>query len=282
MEIDFNHIVSRLSGKVSSPRLEARLMIGAVLNQDADSLPLGKLELTAEQYQVLMRLIEQRLAHWPLDKLLRHKDFYKYNFYVDSNVLSPRPDTEILVEQAASILASHPEFGSVLDLGTGSGCILLSLLADFPHLCGVGVDASASALQVAKQNAAALGVSARVDFLHLDWFAADFAARLGRKFALITSNPPYIPSQDIASLDDEVKNHDPLSALDGGADGFDSYRRQAELAPELLQDGGYILLEGGIGQHEQIASVFIQAGLTHISTVPDLAGIPRCIILQKQ
>ena len=95
-------------------------MIGAVLNQDADSLPLGKLELTAEQYQVLMRLIEQRLAHWPLDKLLRHKDFYKYNFYVDSNVLSPRPDTEILVEQAASILASHPEFGSVLDLGTGS------------------------------------------------------------------------------------------------------------------------------------------------------------------
>ena len=273
MEIDFNHIVSRLSGKVSSPRLEARLMIGSVLNQDADSLPLGKLELTAEQYQALMHLIEQRLAHWPLDKLLRHKDFYKYNFYVDSNVLSPRPDTEILVEQAASILASHPDSGSVLDLGTGSGCILLSLLADFPHLCGVGVDASASALQVAKQNAAALGVSARVDFLHLDWFATDFAARLGRKFALITSNPPYISSQDIASLDDEVKNHDPLSALDGGADGFDSYRRQAELAPELLQDGGYILLEGGIGQHEQIASVFIQAGLTHISTVPDLAGI---------
>ena len=278
MEIDFNHIVSRLSGKVSSPRLEARLMIGSVLNQDADSLPLGKLELTAEQYQALMHLIEQRLAHWPLDKLLRHKDFYKYNFYVDSNVLSPRPDTEILVE-AAIHLGQENKLTRLLDLGTGSGCILLSVLADLPNAKGVGIDISDKALEIAQTNAEMLGVVSRVELMRASWF--DDNLSLGDKFDLIVSNPPYIKSADIATLDTEVKDYDPMLALDGGADGYRDYKKLAERIPSWIKEGGYVLLEVGIGQAEKVAQIFQEKGLSLCEIVKDLAGINRCVILKK-
>ena len=281
MNVEFKDIVARLAGRVSSPRLEARMILSALLESDERELPPAGLSLSPEQSRRLETILSLRLQHWPLDKLLGRKDFYKYRFVVNEDVLSPRPDTEILVEQAAGLLQKDTSARMILDLGTGSGCILLSLLADFPNICGCGVDISSRALAVAAQNAAALGVSARVNFFQLDWFAPDFVTKLGRRFPLIVSNPPYIPSKEIASLDEEVRAHDPIKALDGGAGGYDSYQKLAELAPALLENGGYILLESGAGQDERIAALFTARGLIHIKTVPDLAGIPRCVILQK-
>ena len=170
---------------------------------------------------------------------------------------------------------------SVLDLGTGSGCILLSLLKENPQSEGVGVDISEAALQIARENAKALNVEKQVKWLNLDWFKSDFLQKINAQFDLIVSNPPYIPDKDIAQLEDEVKLYDPLYALSGGEDGLVSYRRIAELAPFLLKEGGYILLECGIGQAQAVADIFMKNNLSFCKILKDLQNIERCVILKK-
>lgn len=277
----FNDLVSLLAkAEISSPRLEARLILSSVLHCEADEVAAIAYDLNPSDFCRLNQMLEQRVKHFPLDKILGFKDFYKYRFQVNEDVLSPRPDTEVLVEEAILLLRQH-KFHSILDLGTGSGCILLSLLAEFPNLLGLGVDASSQALEIAMLNSVHLGVSAQVSWLNLSWFADDFINSLGQKFDIIVSNPPYIPRQDIAQLDEEVKSHDPLSALDGGVDGYEHYLQIAKLAPKILNDGGYILLEGGINQAQDINNIFQAEGLKHVKIVDDLNGIERCIILKK-
>ena len=275
------HIVQRLSGHVSSPRLEARLILAHVLQISPEDLRSDLPDISPSEQQSLDALIAQRLQHYPLDKLLGYKDFYKYRFIVSEDVLSPRPDTEILVEEAARLLQHNPSIHTLLDLGTGSGCIILSLLADFPKVCGCGVDCSLASLKIAEQNAQALGVTPRIRFKHLDWFSPDFIADLGADFPLIVSNPPYISRAEIPHLEPEVRSHDPYGALSGGDDGLDSYRRLAELSPQLLKQNGYILLESGAGQDAAIVDLFTACGLRHLHTLPDLSGINRCVVLQK-
>lgn len=278
----FSSLVQNLvAAGISSPRLEARLLLAYVLHCDENAAQILNLEaLPAEQQAELARLVNRRtVEHCPLDKILGVKDFYKYRFAVNENVLSPRPDTEIILEQALRLC--NAENCRVLDLGTGSGCLLLSLLKEKPSARGVGVDASPQALEVARQNAQNLGVSPRVTWLQADWFAPDFLKQVGNGFDIIVSNPPYIPDADIAELAPEVRGHDPYLALSGGRSGYDSYAQIAEHAPFLLQKGGYILLEAGIGQAQHISELFAAQGLQPVSIVPDLAGIDRCVILKK-
>jgi len=276
----FTQIVQRLAnGKISSPRLEARLICAEVLQKEPDCIS-DFSDFTPSQKQQITLLLKKRLKHFPLDKILGHRYFYKYNFITGEDVLSPRPDTEILVEAAANILRNK-QLNSILDLGTGSGCIIISLLLDFPWLSGTAVDISAPALAIAKQNALNLKVADRLKFIQYDWKSADFCAVLKQKFFLITANPPYIPSADIASLEPEVKNHDPISALDGGISGLDCYKELSAVANDLLENGGYIFLESGINQALKISDIFTATGLKLISIVPDLSGINRCVILQK-
>ncbi len=281
MKIRFDDIVSRLADThIASPRLEARIMLAHVLNCEASEIVPGEFELPEDKALQLEKIVSARLRHHPLDKLLGAKDFYKYRFQVNEAVLSPRPDTEILVEKALELAAGR-NFASLLDLGTGSGCILLSILADCPEMKGTAVDASAGALAIARKNAELLGVSERVAFMHKSWFDQDFVQNFPLKFDLVVSNPPYIPDADIAMLDEEVRAHDPLSALSGGADGYDHYRRIAEIAPELLNDNGFILLEVGINQADEVAEIFAGRQLKLVEKVRDLAGIERCVILKK-
>ena len=272
----FKTTVARLAaGGVDSPRLETRLLLAFAANEPAeDFCPWRELPPTVREKAE--KLIARRLAHEPLDKIVGRRSFYKYDFAVSKDVLSPRPDSEVLVEAAAALIKEH-DWRTVLDLGTGSGCLLLSLLADFPMLSGCGADVSPAALAVAAKNARALGVEKRAELLRFDYFADDF----DRRFDLIVSNPPYIPTNDIAGLDAEVRCHDPLLALDGGPDGLVHYRRLAEITPPLLNDGGFILLEGGQGQAHLISGIFAAAGLTPVSILSDLSGIERCIILKK-
>ncbi|MBQ8630581.1 MAG: peptide chain release factor N(5)-glutamine methyltransferase [Alphaproteobacteria bacterium] len=277
----FDSVLSRLvAARIPSPRLETRLLLAEVL-QLAENQPLPSgAELTQEQCRRLEDMLALRLRHCPLCKILGRKGFYKYDFIVDENVLSPRPDTEILVEAAVS-LSKQKKLRTMVDFGTGSGCILLSVLGDVPEMAGTGVDISAAALNIAARNAQNLGLSDRTCFINAGWFDEDIAVRLGQKFDLMVSNPPYIPSADIAGLAEEVRAHDPLLALDGGKDGLRDYRRLAEIAPLILKPGAYILLEAGIGQARDIASVFEDKGfvLEHIRN--DLNSIPRCVILHN-
>lgn len=263
---------------IASPRLEARLLIAHVLKCDTTKV-FSDVELSAAQNEALQILLQQRLHHKPMDKILGHREFYKADFMISEDVLSPRPDTEILVEKVLQLL-SDDDF-DILDLGTGSGCIIESVLAERPKAHGVAVDISEKSLDIALQNAEKLQLGKRIRFIKADWFASDFLQQIGKKFTAVVTNPPYIPTDDIEHLDAEVRNYDPLAALDGGTDGFASYMRIAELAPDLLKSGGYIFIEAGIGQAEQIAAIFEQSGLSHVCTVADLNGIARCVILQK-
>lgn len=281
MSTFFTDIVNQLvEAGIDNPRLETRLIL-AHIKQCAASEIYSDINLDETQQKQLKVVLNRRLNHEPLDKILGTRSFFKYDFAVNADVLSPRPDTETLVE---SVLETYPDRNQALnflDLGTGSGCIIESLLAEYPNANGLAVDISAKALSVAQQNAENLGLVKRLNFLQADWFASDFVQKINRKFEVIVTNPPYIPTADITKLDKEVKNFDPLMALDGGADGFSSYRRLAEVVPQLLTDGGYVFIEAGIGQAEKIAQIFTTGGLRLQAIKTDLSGIQRCVILQN-
>ena len=268
-----------IEAKIPSPRLEARLLIAAAADTDADNISSDTV-LSDDAKKRLEKMAEERLKHKPLDKIIGHKAFYKYDFIVNENVLSPRPDTEILVEEAIRLLTSD-KAQKIIDCGTGSGCILLSLLAENKLWQGQGVDISPKALDIARQNAALLGVAPQVRWINKGWFDADLGLSLDSPVDMIVSNPPYIPSQDIQSLDEEVKNYDPLLALDGGEDGLNHYRQIAKVSSPLLKEGGYILLEVGIYQAQEVAEIFCQAGFNLVKIVSDLGQIARCVILKK-
>ena len=272
----FNRIVSALSDAgIASPRMEARMICAFVCGNSCSVCP-DDGEISQAQEEQIVALTERRRAHEPLDKILGSREFYKFRFAVNQNVLSPRPDSEILVEQAL-LLAQKYGLRHLFEFGVGSGCLLLSVLADLPTAEGVGIDKSAKALEIAERNRECLGLGERARLCLSDYMQQDISG----SYDLILANPPYIPSAEIATLDTEVRNYDPLMALDGGADGLDHYRRLAELVPHMLQSGGFVLLEAGQGQADDIADIFMAAGLVLVQKCLDLAGIERCVILKK-
>ncbi len=264
--------------QIENPRLETRLIFADVLHCSPSEI-FQDISLTSPEIEKINDMLAQRLKHKPLDKILGHREFYKYDFIVNEDVLSPRPDTEILVEAALEILHNISN-AKILDLGCGSGCIIETLLKEIPSASGCAVDISANALKIAQKNADNLAVNEHLNFINANWFTDDFTAQIGKKFDMIVSNPPYIPSADIAVLDTEVKDYDPLLALDGGQSGFESYKRIAQIAPKLLNNGGYILLEAGCGQAKQIANIFITQGFDLLKIVNDLSDIERCVVLR--
>lgn len=281
MKCSLQEIVSALvSSGVQSPRMEARILLGHILGRDNSEIGNTSYELSVEQNKLLAEMLEARKQHVPLDKIVGSKGFYKYRYKVTEDVLSPRPDTEILVEKAIE-LAKEKGYKTILDLGLGSGCILFSIIKDCPFMQGVGVDASDKAIAVAQENAKLLEVEGRVRIFHLNWMEKNFTVNFGEKFDIIVSNPPYIPSLDIDSLEDEVKDHDPRMALDGGQDGLEHYKRLAEIIPELLKPQGSVLLEGGMGQSRKISKIFVDKGFELQEILKDLSGIERCVILKK-
>ena len=261
---------------VSSPRTEARMIFSFLLGQPQSFIGIDS-TLSSEQQILLSNILQRRKNHEPLDKILGYRDFYKHSFIVDNNVLSPRPDSEILVEEAIN-LVKREQITSILEFGVGSGCLILSILSDCPHLQGLGVDKSAQALNVAKKNAELLNLTSRIIFQQADYFSP---LDTSQKFSLIISNPPYIASKEIATLEPEVKNFDPIMALDGGVDGLEHYRQIAPLSQTLLKDGGHIMLEIGQGQADDVCEIFLSQGFIKEKIACDLAGIKRCIIFKK-
>jgi len=269
------------AGAIDSAELDARLLSGAVLGLDLTGLiTAANRLLTSDESTRLEQFAERRLRGEPVARILGHKEFWGLSLQLTPATLVPRPDTETIVELAlemlrANDLANHPL--RVADLGTGSGAILLALLSELPDALGFGTDISEAALQAARANAAQAGLADRVTFI-----ACDYATGLTAPFDLIVSNPPYIRSADIGGLATEVRNYDPMAALDGGADGLDAYRALIPQAACLLAPGAALVVEAGQGQSRDIEALMTAAGLTHERPPKaDLAGIPRAVAGRK-
>jgi len=258
---------------VDSPVIDARLLVEAaagVTRTDIISDPHRALQ--AEQAATLEDYVARRARREPVSQILGAKGFWKIMLRVTPDVLTPRPDTETILDAVLPRFGERQSF-SVLDLGVGSGAILLAILAERPAAKGLGVDVSEEALAVARENAANLGLVGRAALLRGDW-ASGLAPD---SFDLVVSNPPYIPSHDIAGLDPEVRDHEPRLALDGGADGLDAYR---VLAPEImavLKPGGWFAVEFGIGQGAGVKALFSAAGAVDLTIVKDLGDRERVL-----
>ena len=267
------------SAGIDSAELDARLFVGAALGLDLTGLiTAANRTLTLDESNRLEAFAARRLNGEPVARILGHKEFWGLPFRLSAATLVPRPDTETIVERALEILrASRERALRVVDLGTGTGAILLALLHELPKAFGVGTDISLEALWTAKANAEDLGLATRSAFV-----ACSYASALSGDFDLIVSNPPYIRSADIASLASEVRDHDPRTALDGGANGLDAYRVLIPQAAGLLSPGGALILEAGQGQSGPIETLMTAAGLTTPEGAKsDLAGIPRAVTGRK-
>lgn len=257
---------------VEGPAIDARRLM-----EHAAGVPAGMLtvympdRIPPEALPVFDSLIEARAARKPVAQLTGKRDFRGRNFIVTADTLDPRPDTEALVDWAL-----QEPFTRVLDLGTGTGCILLSLLADMPEATGMGADLSDKALAVAKANAQALGLSARADFTASDWFE-----NINGRFDLIVSNPPYIALDEMADLSPEVRDHEPRMALTDESDGVSVYRILAAQAGAFLTPGGRLAVEIGWQQGPAVAALFNDAGLDCVAIHPDLDGRDRVVVARK-
>lgn len=267
-----------VEAKISSPRLEARILISHASDIDTNDVT-DATTLNNIQLKKLENMLTERKNHKPLDKIIGIKGFFCNDFITSEDVLSPRPDTEVLVEEAIKIIKEN-NFKTLLDLGTGSGCIVLSVLEQCKNVSATAVDISDKALSVAKTNANRLNLTDKCKFIKANWFDTNFSNKIEDKYDIIVSNPPYIPTDEIKTLEPEVKNFDPMLALDGGTDGLDSYKQIAIVTKEKLANNGYVLIEAGINQEKEIINIFKNQGFTHISSINDLNSIPRCIVFK--
>ncbi|HEV7351711.1 MAG TPA: peptide chain release factor N(5)-glutamine methyltransferase [Brevundimonas sp.] len=260
------------AGRIDSPAIDARLLLEAATGAGrVDILTDPYRAVTPEQAAALDAMVERRLRREPVSRILGRKGFWKILLTVTPDVLSPRPDTETLLDVVLKAKGEREAF-TACDLGTGSGAILLALLAERPAAKGVGTDVSSEALAVARENAANLDLNDRATFIRTDW-AAGFA---DASFDVVLSNPPYIPSGDIPGLDPEVRDHDPHLALDGGADGLDAYRTLAPEIARILKPGGLYAVEIGWDQGQAVRALFAAAGL-EAKVVKDLADRDRVV-----
>ncbi len=258
---------------IDQPSIDARLMLEVAASVTRTEIVTDPYrELTAEQAAMLEDFLTRRARREPVSHIIGRKGFWKILLQVNKNVLTPRPETEVIVDEVLKAFPEAMPF-SMLDLGVGSGTILLAVLAERPAAKGLGVDASSEALAVARDNAANLDLNNRAALMHGDWTAGLADA----SFDLVVSNPPYIPSAVIETLEPEVRDHEPRLALDGGEDGLEAYR---VLAPEILRvlkPGGMFAVEIGYDQSKAVEALFNAAGAKQVRTVKDLSTHDRVV-----
>jgi release factor glutamine methyltransferase len=257
---------------VETPVFDARLLLeaGAGVSR-LDIVTDPRRAISADQVAAVDALTRRREAREPVSHILGRKHFWTLDLAVTRDVLTPRPETEFVVEAALKVI-EHEAAVRVLDLGVGSGAILVAVLKERPSATGVGVDMSEAALKIAQKNANALGLADRVALRRGDW-----AEGLDERFDVVLSNPPYIASNEIASLQPEVARFEPRLALDGGADGLDAYRTIIAALPRLLKPGGMFAFEVGFGQAGSVCALAAAAGFSPEAPARDLGGVPRVV-----
>ena len=258
---------------VDGPVIDARLLVEAAAGATrADILAEPRRALTEAQAATLEGFLARRERREPVSHILGAKGFWKIMLKVTPDVLTPRPDTEAILDVVLPWFAENAAF-EMLDLGAGSGAILLAVLAERPAARGLGVDVSEAAVEVARENAAALGLADRASLVLGDWTAGLEPGR----FDLVVANPPYVKSGDIAGLAPEVRDHEPRLALDGGPDGLDAYRRLAPQILTALKEGGRFAVEIAPDQANAVMALFDAAGAGDLAVANDLAGRERVV-----
>jgi release factor glutamine methyltransferase len=263
--------------KLDTPELDARVLIKYALKlNDAELIGSADRLVSPDCAAVLESMIARRVRGEPVARIVGQKEFWGLSFELNVHTLVPRPETETLIDAA---LAAFGRGGpkKVLDLGTGTGCLLLGTLSEYPQAEGVGVDIAPKAVEVAAANGRRLGFAGRAEFVVSDW-----DEKVEGSFDLVLSNPPYILREDIEKLAPEVRLHDPLPALDGGPDGLSAYRQIAAAAARRLAPDGVLIAELGLGQEAAVAAIMTGAGLIVDGPArPDLAGIPRALVVRR-
>ncbi len=275
-------IVSRVAKRlwqvgIENEDYEARVLVAYALGLPPVTLYVDAPDhLSFRQGIDIEHYVERRCKREPLSKIVGEKEFWSLPFRVSTATLDPRPDSETVIDAVLEYYPNHDVPLRFLDIGTGSGCLLLAALQEYPESTGVGVDISSEALKIAHHNAEALGMTARTTFLQGSW-----TAPVDGVFDVILSNPPYIATAEIATLAPEVREFDPVVALDGGADGLDAYRQLIPLLATVLQPQGSVFLEIGYTQQAAVEAFVAEAGLQVIVCKHDLAGNPRCVVARK-
>jgi release factor glutamine methyltransferase len=263
--------------KLDTPELDARVLLKYALKL-TDAELIGSADKTAspDGAVALENMVTRRVSGEPVARIIGHREFWGLSFELGLDTLVPRPETETLIETALAAFG-RAQPATILDLGTGTGCLLLAALSEFPDAQGLGVDLAPKAVETAAANAERLGLAARARFLVSDW-----DAEVEGRFDLLLSNPPYITKGDIETLAPEVRLHDPPLALDGGPDGLTAYRELAAAAARRLAPDGVLIAELGQGQEGDVAAIMAEAGLKVDGPArPDLAGIPRALVVRR-
>lgn len=258
---------------IETPELDARFLVEGTLDLSPAEIRLAPdRPVTEEERARVETAAARRAAREPVGRILGRRDFWTLELGLSPATLEPRPDTETVVEATLAAVPDRTAPLRLLDLGTGTGCLLLALLAELPNATGLGIDISPEAAETAGANAALNDLTDRARFRVGDW-----GEGLDEVFNIVVSNPPYIPTDDVGGLDPEVRLFDPLRALDGGGDGLDCYRIIAAQAPGLLVPGGLLALEVGRDQSEAVAGLVEAAGLSVTGVFRDLGGVERCV-----
>src|SRR5580692_9230369 len=261
---------------IENPAREARVSLCAASGISPVALIVDPRELLGSAASKVQDVAARRAVGEPLSRIVGKREFWGLSLAVTSHVLDPRPETETIVEAALSILSDRREDPlRILDLGVGSGALLCALLTEFGAARGIGVDISADAADVAQNNLRACGLSPRAEIGVGDWTKG-----LEGRFDLIVSNPPYIPTAELAGLPREVRDFDPWLALDGGIDGLAAYRRILPESRRLLAPGGWLFAELGAGQAAKVTALASQCGFTDVRTCQDLAGVNRVVAIR--
>jgi release factor glutamine methyltransferase len=260
---------------LATATLDAKLLVGHALGLDALGLMTREMELVGEeQRETINSVISRRLTGESVARIIGYREFYGLNFKLSPATLEPRSDTELLADLAIKAL---PQGGRLLDMGTGTGCIPIAILANRLDGNGHASDINPDALVVAQENARANGVQDRLSFSAGSWFEALDDAHRDARFDLIVSNPPYIVSEVINTLTDEVKNFDPILALDGGPDGIAPYRIIAAQAAGFLKPDGVVLVEIGYDQADEVSALFVNCGFSQVRVHKDYGGLDRVV-----
>jgi len=260
---------------IDTPELDARIILKEVLSlNDKDLILKESFDIPEEVIEKIIKIESRRLNGEPISKIFKKRDFYNSTFVISHDVLDPRPETELIVEIANNYINKN-EVKNVLDLGTGSGCILLSILKENRMINGLGIDLSKEAISIAKQNSKKLNLETQSNFLISNWMSS-----VNYKYDLVVSNPPYIASEDIKKLSKSVKIYDPILSLDGGDDGLNSYRLIASDLKRIISMNALIIIEIGYNQSIQVIDIFKKNDFKLIKKYNDINGLDRVLTFQ--